>query len=442
MRLVYLFVVYVAAPFVCLTMLWRGFRDRSYWQNFGERFGFGEVPYAGRCVWVHAVSVGEVQAAAALVRALHYRYPAVPLLVTTVTPTGRQRANALFDGVAQVRYVPYDLPGAVRRFFDRVRPRVAIILETELWPNLYHECGKRKVPLVLASARISPRSIGRYRRLAGLFGETLAHGIVIAAQSPGDAERFRQIGANPARTHVTGNIKFDFALPEDVVAHGVALRAMLIGTRPVWVAGSTHEGEEDVVLEAHRAVRAAIPGALLILVPRHPNRFDDVASALEKNGTRFVRRSSGARCDGDTEVLLGDSLGELVLFYAAADVAFVAGSLVPIGGHNLLEPAALGLPILTGPHNFNSEDIARLLIDAGAARVVRSARELADGLIALLEDPTARQAMGAIGLAALQGNRGALQRLLVLLDPVIAATALPVESSAGASASSARPATR
>ncbi len=422
MRLLYLCVVYLLAPLVGLAMLLRGFRDHSYWRNFGERFGFGAVPHAGSCIWVHAVSVGEVQASAALVRALHGHYPGMPLVVTTVTPTGAQRARALFTGLAHVRYVPYDLPGSVRRFFDRVRPRVAIILETELWPNLYHECGRRGVPLVLASARISPRSIGRYRRLAALFREALANGIVIAAQSPADAERFRFIGANPLRTHVMGNIKFDFALPEATVQRGAALRREHAPGRPVWVAGSTHAKEEDILLEAHRRVRERYPDALLVMVPRHPARFAEVRAALEVQQVSFAARSRGERCLPGTEVYLGDTLGELMLLYAAGDVAFVGGSLVPVGGHNLLEPAALGLPLLSGPYTFNAEDIAQLLIAEGGAQVVTTAETLAGQLVQLFADAPARARIGARGKAVVEANRGALSRLLALLAPVIAAT--------------------
>jgi 3-deoxy-D-manno-octulosonic-acid transferase len=423
MRLLYLCVVYLLAPLVGMAMLLRGFRDHSYWHNFAERFGFGTTPHAGSCIWVHAVSVGEIQASAALVRALREHYPDVPLVVTTVTPTGAQRARALFAGLAHVRYVPYDLPGSVRRFFDRVRPRLAIILETELWPNLYHECGRRGVPLVLASARISPRSIGRYRRLAALFREALANGIVIAAQSPADAERFRFIGANPRRTHVMGNIKFDFALPEAAAARGAALRAEHAAGRPVWVAGSTHAKEEDILLEAHRRVREHHPDALLVLVPRHPARFDEVRDALEGQGVHFAARSRDERCVPGTEVYLGDTLGELVLLYAAGDIAFVGGSLVPIGGHNLLEPAALGLPILSGPYTFNAEDIAQLLIAEGGAEVVASAEALAARLVQLFGDAPGRARIGACGKAVVEANRGALSRLLALLAPVLAATA-------------------
>jgi 3-deoxy-D-manno-octulosonic-acid transferase len=438
-RLLYVLFAYLLAPVVCGVMLWRGFRDRSHWQNFGERFGFGPGPPVAGSIWVHAVSVGEVQAAASLVRELRERYPDVPLVVTTVTPTGAQRARELFREGVLVRYVAYDLPGSVRRFFDRVRPRVAIILETELWPTLYHECGQRRVPLVLASARISPRSVGRYRRLAGLFRETLSHGIVIAAQSEGDAERFRSIGANPARTHVTGNIKFDFALPPDILERGSALRRRYAGGRSAWVAGSTHEGEEDAALDAHAAVRAAGIDALLVLVPRHPNRFAEVAARLQERGVAFMRRSADHAREGGPaapgngarrlpggpagaesgEVLLVDTLGELLAFYAAADVAFVAGSLVPIGGHNLLEPLSVGVPALSGPYVFNAEDIAQLLVDRQAVTKVQDAAELGRMVAALLVDEPRRRQLAQQGLEVLAANRGALARLMTLLQPVI-----------------------
>src|SRR5262245_12171355 len=330
--------------------------------------------------------MGEVQASAPLVRALRARYPRMPLVLTTVTPTGAQRGRALFGSDVDVRYLPYDLPGCVRRFFDRVRPGVAVILETELWPNLFHVCGRRRIPLVLASARISPRSVGRYRRLISLFRETLSHGIVIAAQSASDAERFVSIGANAARTHVIGNIKFDFELPAALAEEGRRLREQYAAGRSVWVAGSTHEGEETVLLDAQVRINAAVPGALLILVPRHPARFEEVATLLRRREVAFATRSSRGPAGG-AQVLLVDTLGELLNFYAAADVAFVGGSLIPIGGHNLLEPAALGLPILTGPHNFNSEDVARIFIEAGAARIVHDASEISTQVIALLKDP-------------------------------------------------------
>jgi len=419
MSWLYNVVIYLAAPVAILVQLWRGLRDPSYRGGLGERFGFGP-PIAGPVIWVHAVSVGEVQAAQPLVAQLRRRHPACRVLLTTVTPTGAARARLLFGDQVLLRYVPFDLPGAVRRFFDRVQPRLAMILETELWPNLYGECGRRSVPLVLASARVSPRSVGKYRRLMSLFRKTLSYGIVIAAQSEPDAERFRSIGAAPGRTHVTGNIKFDFQPPVGIEALGRRWRDENLPGRPVWVAGSTHEGEEAIVLDAHRLVLKRFPDALLILVPRHPQRFEVVRNLLAKRDEAVAFRSSGNAPPRGTRVMLGDTMGELMKFYAAADVAFVAGSLAPIGGHNLLEPASVGLPVLTGPHNFNGEEIAGLLVDAGAALVVSDTRQLADAVVRLLGDPELRKVMGTAGKAVLDSNRGALDRLLTLVDPLLA----------------------
>jgi 3-deoxy-D-manno-octulosonic-acid transferase len=426
LRLLYLLGVYLAAPIMSAMFLWRGLRDRSYWRNFSERFGFGARPGA-HGVWLHAVSVGEVQACAPLVSALYQRHPGLPLTVTTFTPTGAARARALFGNLAQVRYIPFDLPGAVRRFFARVQPRLAVIFETERWPNLYRECGRRRVPLVLASARISARSVGRYQRLGALFRDTLQQAAVVAAQGEGDAERFRALGASAASLHVTGNIKFDFELPPDIAQRGARLRAQYAPGRALWVAGSTHGGaEEQAVLEAHQRAGAVHPGALLVLAPRHPPRFEEVAQALSRAGLRFVRRSqagggaAGAAAAAQAcQVVLLDSLGELLDFYAAADVAFVGGSLVPVGGHNLLEPAALGVPILTGPNNSNSAQIAPLLIACGAAEVVQDGAQLGARLSALLSDAGERERMGAAGSAAVDANRGALSNLLALIEPLL-----------------------
>jgi 3-deoxy-D-manno-octulosonic-acid transferase len=418
MRFVYNLLIRVVAPIAFGFHLWRGVRDPAYRERAGERFGFGAALGRGS-IWVHAVSVGEVQASQPLVRGLLRRYPTVPLVLTTVTPTGAARARALFGDAVVHSYVPYDLPGAVRRFFDRVQPRLAVILETELWPNLFAECGARGVPLVLASARVSQRSVRRYRRLVPLFRATLAHGIVIGAQSQADAGRFLSIGANPARTWVTGNVKFDFELAPDVPGRGRAWREQNAPGRPVWVAGSTHEGEEERVLDAHAAVRRRFPDALLVLVPRHPQRFEAVRQLLERRGVPYALRSRGEAAGPSTEVVLGDTMGELMTFYAAADVAFVAGSLVPIGGHNLLEPASLGVPILTGPHNFNAEDVFVKLREAGATQSVAGAEGLASAVTALLSDPAARRRMGSVGLEVVEANRGAVARLLGLIEPLL-----------------------
>jgi len=419
MRFLYILLAYLLAPVWLTALALRGFRDASHWEGFSERLGFGTPVRGGRSIWVHAVSVGEVQASVPLVNALLEKFPDRTLVVTTGTATGRARARANFKERVDVRYLPIDLPGAVRRFFQRVNPSLAIILETEIWPNLYHRCGRLEVPLVLASARISPRSVNSYRRLVGLFRQTLSHGIFIAAQSEQDAQRFRSIGASGERTHVVGNIKFDFSRPPNIESQGAQLRQLLGTERPVWVAGSTHAKEEDALIAAHRLVRARYPRALLILVPRHPPRFAEVAANLRDQGVNFVSRSSGAGADAGTEVFLVDRLGELLSFYAAADVAFVGGSLVPIGGHNLLEPASLGLPVLSGPNNFNSADVARLLVECGAVRIVDDASQLSAAVCELLADPSARAAMGANGRKAIEDNRGAVRRLMDFLAPLL-----------------------
>lgn len=416
----YVLLSWLLAPVFVGHLLWRSFNQPDYRRRLAERFGYyrhDSLPASG--IWIHAVSVGEVTAAAALVRILRERFPGKPLLVTTTTPTGSQRARDLFGSTVQHCYVPYDAPGPVRRFFDWARPELAVVLETEIWPNLYRECGRRGVPLVLASARVSDRSVRRYRILFSLIRDTLAHGIVIGAQSATDAERFRVLGANPERTHVTGNIKFDFEIAPEIAARGQAFRREHAGNRPVWIAASTHQDEEEVLLESHRRVMARYPEALLILVPRHPPRFAAVAALLQRTGMRTVRRSSGETCHADVEVFLGDSMGELTMLYAAADVAFVAGSLARIGGHNLLEPAALGVPALTGPHNFNAPDIAELLIGQGATVVVRDARQVADEVIRLLGDPAERARRAALARAALASNRGAVDRLMALVEPLV-----------------------
>jgi 3-deoxy-D-manno-octulosonic-acid transferase len=419
-RLGYVGVSYLLAPAALGFLAWRGLWNRAYWERFGERFGYAGVRCAQPSIWIHAVSVGEVQAAAPLVRALQAEYPGVPVVLSTTTPTGAQRVQSLHRGSATHVYAPYDTPGGVRRFFDRIRPRLVIVIETELWPNLFHECGRRRVPLVLASARVSPRSLDAYRRFTALFREALSHGIVIAAQSEADAERFRVLGAAPERTHVTGNIKFDFELPAHLRERGAGIRAGW-ARECVWVAASTHEGEDELVLDAFADVLRAQPGCLLLLAPRHPERFAQVAELVRARGLAFVTRSSGEPCRADTLVYLLDTLGELPMFYAASDVAFVGGSLVPVGGHNLLEPAALGVPIITGPHNFNAEEVAELLVDAGGARALRGAAELAPAVLELLGDAGLRERTGRIAQRCVLENRGALERLLALVRPLLVA---------------------
>lgn len=429
MSFVYQVLIRLAAPLVLLLTALRGLRDRSYWDRIPERLGFTRVRFSQAPIWVHAVSVGEVQAAAPLVRRLLNNRAQRPVLMTTTTPTGAARVRALFgqyllagqhDARLQHAFLPYDTPGSVRRFIGSIRPHCLIIMETELWPNLLRACQAHKVPVVLGSARISLRTAGRYQKLRKLFSRSMSN-VFIGAQTEIDAARFMTLGALQTQTQVTGNIKFDIELDGALAEQGQRLRQGW-QARPVWIAGSTHAGEEEQVLAAHQRVLASEPETLLILAPRHPQRFQSVVQVVKNSGFRFVTRSGGEPLQRHHQVLLLDTLGELNLFYAASDVVFVGGSLVPVGGHNLLEPASFRLPILTGPHVFNAPDIAARLAEHAALRYVYSADELAEAVLGLLTHPEQRVRQGQAAWDVLAESRGAMQRLLSLIERVTGVT--------------------
>jgi 3-deoxy-D-manno-octulosonic-acid transferase len=440
MRVLYTLLATLALPFASLVVLWRGLRERAYWRGWSARFGGGaELPGEARGLWVHAVSVGEVQAATSLVTALREAWPALPLAVTSATPAGRERAREAFtaDATVDVRYAPYDLPWAVRRALRRLRPALLVVMEAELWPNLLHECARAGVPVLVASARVSARSAARWARFRGLLQPALGATVTVAAQSAADAGRFTSLGVPAARIHVCGNIKFDRTPGAAVRERALQLRARYAAARPMWVAGSTHPGEESAALEAHAALRATHGDALLVLAPRHRPRFGEVATTLEASGLSWLRRSAttgdaadaggtaAAATASNAAVLLLDTIGELEDFYAAADVAFVGGSLVPIGGHNLLEPAALGVATLTGPYQHNAPDIARLLGDAGGLQIVGNAGELGAALLRLMSDEAARARLATAAQAAVAANRGALAKILGLVSDRLASPPRP-----------------
>ena len=375
MRLAYTMVLYCAAPFLVGRLFWRGLRNSAYRRRIGERFGLGARIGAQRgCVWIHAVSVGEVQAAVPIVKALKSRYPDETIVVTSTTPTGAARIAKAFGGGVVHRYFPFDFPGSVVRFLNRVQPRVAIIMETEIWPNLLAQCRVRGVPVVLANVRLSERSAAGYRRFRRLFEPALGGVAAIAVQSGEDARRLASIGAPPDVIDVTGSTKFDIPMLASLREEAAALRRTWGPSRGIWIAASTHDGEEALVLDAFEQVLDRVPGSLLVLVPRHPERFGEVATQVRRRGLEPVLRSRRPPDCSGTQVFIGDTMGELPLFYAAADVAFVGGTLVERGGHNMLEPAALGLPVLFGPHVFNFAEISRRLLEAGGARTVKRFR--------------------------------------------------------------------
>ncbi|UDI93443.1 lipid IV(A) 3-deoxy-D-manno-octulosonic acid transferase [Pseudomonas sp. IAC-BECa141] len=414
-RTLYTALFYLGLPLVAIRLWLRSRKAPAYAQRIGERFSYGMPTLQPGGIWVHAVSVGESIAAAPMIRALLQRYPTLPITVTCMTPTGSERIHALFANEPRIQhcYLPYDLPCAAARFLDRVQPKLAVIMETELWPNHIHQCAKRGIPLALANGRLSERSAKGYGRFSKLTAPMLAEMSLFAVQTEAEAQRFRDLGARPETVEVTGSIKFDLTIDPQLLQRAAELRSQWQAQeRPVWIAASTHEGEDEVVLNAHRRLLTNHPDALLILVPRHPERFNSVFELCQREGFATVRRSTGASVDAQTSVLLGDTMGELLFLYALADSAFVGGSLVPNGGHNLLEPAALAKPVISGPHLFNFLDIAAQLRSAGALAEVDDAEGLATEVQRLFELPRDAQRMAENGLSVMRRNQGALQRLL------------------------------
>lgn len=408
----YRVLLWLAWPYVWVHLLWRGWRQRDYWQHVGERWGYDGQPITQPLIWLHAVSVGETRASVPVVKALHERYPQYQILLTHGTPTGRATGLALFGSEVLQSYLPYDYPAAVRRFILHYRPVIGLIMETEIWPNLLRMCRQQGVPVLLINARLSARSAKRYRWLGQEMAQALSVFCAIAAQSDADAQRLTALGGQ--RVSVMGNVKFDIDPPVAQIELGLQWRASAGAARQIWLAASTREGEEALVLEAWRAMQPH--PALLVIVPRHPQRFEQVAQLIQAQGWRYQRRSSGQAVSADSQVWLGDSMGELFAYYRMSDVAVIGGSLLPFGGQNLIEAAAVGCPVIVGPHSWNFSEISQTAIACGAAvQVVAEPWALTTSVVTLLGDAGQRLRMQTAGVAFGQRYRGATQRVMPMI---------------------------
>lgn len=415
MRTLYTLAWWLALPFMFLYLLKRGQKQPEYRAHWRERLGWSPKLPDGPVIWLHAVSVGETRAAMPLVRALQSDYPGCAILLTNTTPTGRATAAELFGNDIRQSYLPYDLPVLIDRFLTRSHPSIAIFLETEIWPNLFARCRRRGIPTFLVNARLSDRSARGYGRIQSLIRPALAGLTGLAAQTTADADRLAELGARGVQ--VTGNMKFDIKAPDDTADRATTLRKLFAG-RFVFLAASTREGEEALILDT--CLELGIPDLLPVIVPRHPQRFDEVAAQLERRGVEFSRRSRSEPVTRDTEVFLGDSMGEMAAYYAAADVAFIGGSLLPLGGQNLIEAAAAGCPVLIGPHTWNFLEATELAIAAGAAERVSDAEDLPHRLKHIYQDAERRRRMAEAGLQFSQAHQGATRRVMALLAPVLA----------------------
>lgn len=396
-------------------LLWKVSKETTEQNNFSERLGYTPSLPIKPVIWLHAASVGEVIAATPLIARLQKEFENHLLVVTTVTATGARQARKALKGRGAQLMLPLDLPWVAARFLDRLKPEIAIFMETELWPNLIYGCQQRDIPFVIANGRLSEKSLHSYRKLKGTLESILPNVTAVAAKSAQDASGFIELGVPADRVKVTGSIKFDISPEPSLLESAKIVRAEQFGERPVWVAGSTHNGEDEKVIVAHQKLLEQYPDAVLIIVPRHPQRFDAVAQLLERSELPFVRRSANQQLSAQDSVYLADTMGELMLMYACADIAFVGGSMMPIGGHNLLEPACLGKPVLSGIHLFNFADVAEMFDQEQALTRCDNADSLADTLIALWQDPAERKDRGQRALQVVKNNRGALEQQFQLI---------------------------
>jgi 3-deoxy-D-manno-octulosonic-acid transferase len=420
-RIIYSAIFYLLTPIILLRLLYRALKAPAYRKRWAERFGFPVYAEStADFIWLHAVSVGETLAAVPLVKTLQEKYPQHRLMVTCMTPTGSERIKAAFGDSVDHSYMPYDTPDAVARFLNRLKPKMLIIMETELWPNTIAACQSRDIPVILANGRLSARSATAYQSISSLVQPMLSGISAVAAQHKDDGDRFIRLGLPPSALEVTGNIKFDLSLDRDVQDRAAVLSEQWHcgNNRPVFLAASTHRGEDEIILQSFGQIKQQIDNALLVLVPRHPERFNQVGELCTSAGFTLARRSAGDKVEA-ADVLLGDTMGELMVFFGACDVAFVGGSLVATGGHNMIEPAAWGVPVLTGPHLFNFTEASQLLLAADGMLVCSDAAELAEQCISLMGNKGRRQEMGNAARLVAEANRGALDKLMSVIDRFI-----------------------
>ena len=418
MRLFYSAILFLIIPFILLRLIWRGFKLPAFRSRWAERFAFyGGTKHVRNVIWFHAVSVGEAESVFPLVKLVRQRYPGAKILITCTSPTGSARIQAAMGDSVEHVYLPYDLPCAVSRFLKHFKPVIGVIMETEIWPNLFVHCGRNAIPLFIINARLSDGSEKGYQKFPALMVQTLNQVQKIATQTQEDVSSFIAIGADKDKVVMAGNIKFDLELPDEVLHQGAELRKSTFDGRLVWIAASTHKGEEIIILQIFRELKRKIPELLLVLVPRHPDRFNEVEKLCEKQKLKVIKCTEKKPCQTDNDVYIGNTMGELKMLYSAADVAFVGGSLVSIGGHNVLEAAAAGVAVVFGPHMFNFKEIARGLLAAGGADLCQNKEELTRQVSHLLLDNQQRIKRAENGKAFVQKNQGALQKVFEIIEP-------------------------
>lgn len=418
MRHLYSLLFYLLLPIILLRLWWRGIKSPGYRERIGERLGDVSRINDRPVIWLHAVSVGETMAAKPLIDALLVRYPEYQILVSNTTPTGSAQLKRLYPEGVQRCYFPYDLPHAIERFLDNIKPSILIVMETELWPNLYNQCSEKNIPILLANARLSARSLDGYQKVTALVKPLLQKIAYLGAQSEQDLKRFQQLGALKVKSGVAGNLKYQMTVPDEALKRAAEIKSE-IGQRPIWIAASTHQGEDEQLLSVHRQLLASFPNLLVLLVPRHPERFEEVAKLCHETGAGVAQRSLHQLPTVTDSIWLIDSMGELLTFYALAEFAFIGGSLVKTGGHNPLEPAALQLACATGPHTFNFSDIMETLLAANAIEQVEHEAELVSLFLAWLEQPDQARKTGQAAHQVIQKNQGAVEHLMQHLEGML-----------------------